>query len=582
MSSIKVTKDSSAIVQRSRLLGFRESVANFLQLTRSCHTPRGKMIVLQNTSGGCLTLTSSSRRLLQCLSVKKPVIQLLVSATQGHLSAFSDAGLFLSSFAADLVIRSIDCCQSEKILAEVYELFLTLSLDYLNSDDCGFKYPAIISDLSFMKIFVRSILGTKQLPQWNGIKLGHISNIIIETFLQCVTDGSRSLHVSDNICVMASLGLDVLNSYNVSGVLLPAPEMSKFKARPLKPKRVNLHSNNSIKVALITTSMSGDLDELAGVRYEVSQNIPTDGIIIDDLSNICDTMVQFDVGLVLCQRVMHPKLKHSLHKSGLIVVDRIGLQLVKYIINLTGCVPIQCAEISLSENIFGYIDDVQHVIVNKLSYLHLTRADNPVSTLMLYHHQEEPLNELKDVCLTSLDSLQQLVYDPTVLAGAGCWQVGLANYLTGKIEDKGVELSEELECLVITLQQACTLFVQALLSASLTDVNNYSVSRNSGHVFRSSDVTKDSNKLGNDNKRCSCGIYKAKANENLLQLTENDSFYLTRKNGTLNCEKCPLTDAIEECDEVVIDSFTVGINALQTAVLTACSVLKIGQVVENL
>jgi McKusick-Kaufman syndrome protein len=82
--------------------------------------------------------------------------------------------------------------------------------------------------------------------------------------------------------------------------------------------------------------MSGDLDELAGVRYEVSQNIPTDGIIIDDLSNICDTMVQFDVGLVSCQRVMHPKLKHSLHKSGLIVVDRIGLQLVKYIINLTG------------------------------------------------------------------------------------------------------------------------------------------------------------------------------------------------------------------------------------------------------
>jgi hypothetical protein len=135
---------------------------------------------------------------------------------------------------------------------------------------------------------------------------------------------------------------------------------------------------------------------------------------------------------------------------------------------------------------------------------------------------------------------------------------------------------------VTTLQQACTLFVQALLSASLTDVNNYSVSTNSGHVFKSSDVTKDGNKLGNDNKRCCCGIYKAKANENLLQLTENDSFYLTRKNGTLNCEKCPLTDAIEECDEVVIDSFTVCINALQTAVLTACSMLKIGQVVENL
>ena len=39
----------------------------------------------------------------------------------------------------------------------------------------------------------------------------------------------------------------------------------------------------------------------------------------------------------------------------------------------------------------------------------------------------------QDVCVTSLDSLEQLLFKPFVLAGAGCWQVGLANYLKQEV-----------------------------------------------------------------------------------------------------------------------------------------------------
>ncbi|XP_053400205.1 molecular chaperone MKKS-like isoform X2 [Mercenaria mercenaria] len=264
-----------------------------------------------------MTLTSSSKRLLQSLSVRKPIIQLLVSATQGHLSAYSDGGLFLASLASDLVLRSVDSNQNAKILAEVYETFLTLSLEYLNSDVCAFKYKAMMSDIKFMKSFVKSVLGTKSLCQWDKSKLEHVSNIVLETFLQCLSDDSQSMHASD-VFVMATLELDMLESKSMCGLLLPAPELSKFKVKPLiKAKTVGSGQSQDYKSGLNNrlNSLSGDLDELSGVKYEVSQDISVDTEMLERLSGFCDSIVQSNVGLVLCQKVIHPKLKLILRKS---------------------------------------------------------------------------------------------------------------------------------------------------------------------------------------------------------------------------------------------------------------------------
>ncbi|XP_053400180.1 molecular chaperone MKKS-like isoform X1 [Mercenaria mercenaria] len=214
-----------------------------------------------------------------------------------------------------------------------------------------------------------------------------------------------------------------------------------------------------------------------------------------------------------------------------------------------------------------------------MSYLHLTRADNPVSTLILYHCQDQPLQELKDVCITSLDSFQQLLYTPAVLAGGGCWQVGLSNYLRNKIENEKRKLSEVLECPASTIQQACILFRQALITAAL-GVHSCSVSRHSGHVFSNDDVKGDDDSDDNDgggDRYCLCGIYKARKDEELIRLREDEDMCVKTEVG-----KLPVGDAIEKHDSVVMDSFSMCVNALQTSVLTACSVLKIGQVVENL
>jgi len=62
---------------------------------------------------------------------------------------------------------------------------------------------------------------------------------------------------------------------------------------------------------------------------------------------------------------------------------------------ISGAKAIQCLDgVNLSENL-GYIETLEHEILNKRSYLHLTRGAKCVSTLMLCHRQEQQLDELK-------------------------------------------------------------------------------------------------------------------------------------------------------------------------------------------
>lgn len=547
-----------------------------MNLTRTCRTPRGKIKVLQNNSGGSVTLTSSSKRLFQSLSVKKPIIQLLVSSAQGHLGAYSDGGLLVATFAADLVLRSMDTNHNPKILAEIFETFLTLCLEYLNNPSCKFRYKALLSDIGFMKLFVKSILETKPLCEWNEMKLGYISKLILETFLQSLSDESQSLHACDTVYTMTQLGHEFLESKTMQGLLLSAPELSKFRVQDLKPKFVFQNQHSYIKVALVTVSLSGDLDELSNLKYEVSEDVQVEDIILEGLSNFCESVIQSDVGLVLCQKVIHPQLKLSLRKAGVIVIDRVGLQPVKYISKLTGCIPIQSSDSCISDRCYGYIDSVQHEIINKKSYLLLQKADSPVSTLMLCHQHEQPLCELKDVCETSLDCLKQLLYHPVVLAGGGCWQVGLGNYLRAKVEEEKEKFSEDLECPASMIKEAAFLFSQALTTGALGGFHGYSISKTSGHVFRTDDCF-SSCEL--EKPHCSCGIYQVKENEDFVRLHDSHALYFKTEEFNKDC--ITLEDVLKNQD-VVLDSFSASLNALQTSVLTACSILKIGQVVENL
>lgn len=336
MHSISIDRGSAATVQRSDIATFKEPLQHFLSIVQSCRTANGHMKMLQSSSGGNITLTSSSKRLFSNLSMRKPVIQLLVSAAQGHLDACSDFGLFLTLFSADLVLKSMNSNMNLKILAECYEEFLTMCLQHLESPNCRFKYSAIISNSSFIKSFVKTILSSKPLCALNKEDLCHVSNCVIDLFLQTVSNGSPEAHIADSVYIMIQSGLNVMKSVTLDGFAVQAPDLSKFKVQFIHPKKSYVNNCERIKLALVSVSMSGDLEELSATSYEVSADISWDSVVLDSLSYFCDSLIQSDVGIVLCQKVIHPRLKVQFKKAGVIAVDRVGSYPIKFISTLSG------------------------------------------------------------------------------------------------------------------------------------------------------------------------------------------------------------------------------------------------------
>lgn len=138
------------------------------------------------------------------------------------------------------------------------------------------------------------------------------------------------------------------------------------------------------------------------------------------------------------------------------------------------------------------------------------------------------------------------------------------------------KLSEELECPVSLIKEAVLYFTHALVTAALGGYHGYRISKHSGHLFRNAGI--HANETG-DFQLCSCGIYEAKNEEEFVTLVNSQDVQFDT--NLIKNEYVPLTDVIDKRN-VVLDSFSVCVNVLQTSVLTACSILKIGQVVENL
>ena len=308
------------------------ALITLLELVSSSIGHHGNIKILQNQSGGHLTLTSSSKRLLTSLSITKPVIQLLVSSAQGHLDAYKDGGLFLLSLATSLIKTSVESDLNCKILSEIYEKFLTLCVEYLNSDECTCKVNVVLSDIKFMKSCVRSIVQAKPLCRLNEEKLDLISRLLIEAFLTSVTDKESTV---ESVNIIGLEEKDVLESKLVNGLLLQALELSKYKKLVLDFKR-HEKEKNRIKVAMVTVSMSGDLEEMPDVKLEVWNRVDIDTVLVDQELRFCEQIVKCGVGLLLCQKVVHPKLKLELKRSGVLVIERLGMNIVGTVCKITG------------------------------------------------------------------------------------------------------------------------------------------------------------------------------------------------------------------------------------------------------
>ena len=139
-------------------------------------------------------------------------------------------------------------------------------------------------------------------------------------------------------------------------------------------------------------------------------------------------------------------------------------------------------------------------------------------------------------------------------------------------------MAHELECSKSTLLKSCELFTHALQKAGIpgTQCNQYCVSEADGHIYlRSTDsIIIDMN----ETDICSCKFIAGEIDDTKLKNICLERVETINKFDTPSQEELGFAS---DARYLVLDNFSVCLNALKTAVLTACTVLRVGQVIGN-
>lgn len=328
MSSRKSTKEESTVHQ-SELRDNLEGLKLLKNIVVTCRGPHGKVKVIQNSSGGHVTLTSSSGRLLPVLSVSKPLLKLLVSSAEAHLRMFSDGGLSLMAWCLNIVELSENSLVTNRCLIELYDELMELAAGVLSSNDFPGRVNFTLSNIAQILSLVRTILSSKPLCKLSSECLKHLTSMVVECFLSSVKGDYKNTNC---VLILTAEGLSANRSNYVPGILMLYPEISSSCVRKL-PFNVK---DKRITVALVTVSMSGDSDEVIQGQYERNVEVNAEKTVIDYMKTFCDRLIGCGVEVIMCQKVIHPWIKSQLRQRKVFVIERMGARLTSFAQDLTG------------------------------------------------------------------------------------------------------------------------------------------------------------------------------------------------------------------------------------------------------
>lgn len=103
MSRLEAKKPSLCKTEPLTSEKVRSTLSVLKGVIASCYGPSGRLKQLHNGLGGCVCTTSQSSALLRNLSVTHPVLKVLTSSVQNHVSCFSDCGLFTAILCCNLI-----------------------------------------------------------------------------------------------------------------------------------------------------------------------------------------------------------------------------------------------------------------------------------------------------------------------------------------------------------------------------------------------------------------------------------------------------------------------------------------------
>ncbi|NXT73086.1 TCPQ protein, partial [Zapornia atra] len=549
---------------------FSQRLSLLSGMLRSCYGPAGRLKQLHNGVGGCVCTTSQSSAILSRLSVSHPALRVLSASVQNHTSRFSDAGLFTAILCCSLIENFKSLNVATCTVVKISRHLLSWCMDYLKSEACGCRVPVDFSSVETLLCLVRSVLTSKPACMLNKPEVDHLAMLILKAFMLTVPSHAEANAVLGKCLIIPVKGRRVVDSTVLPGLLIEAPEIQL--AKPLTVKRT---SSNLIKIAVFCVSMAGDIPNTEEGTVTVHQGISLEMSELNQLLKVGKQLVNDEVGLVVCQKVIHPSLKQYLKDSHVIAVDRAGLSLMEPLSQMTGSNPIASIHL-LSPSCYGSLKDVCVESIASKHFVHLIPDDAAVCSLILCNRNETAWDELKRVCETAEHVLQLTIKEPLALLGGGCTETHLASYIRHKSCSLSPSSCKDMDCSWTQYQLVAHGFCRSLESVACSlnhDGGQVLTDMVYGHCwFVPSGFPSVSHWLDLVSK-CGCGINGNTENLNWRLLQGQFDFPLT--------QGCPKEPLVRAADLLTLDCFAAKCSGLQVALETANLILDLSCVIED-
>lgn len=532
----------------------------------SCYGPSGRLKQLHNGRGGCVRTTSQSSALLGNLSVTHPILKVLITSVQNHVSCFSDCGLFTAILCCNLIENVQSVGLAPPIAIKLNKRLLNLCTNYLKSEACGCRIPVDLSSTQMFLCLVHSVLTSKPTCMLTRKETDHLSALILRAFLLTIPESTEDHVVLGKNVIVPLKGQRVMDSTVLPGLLI---EMSEGQVRLLHSQKSSI-----LKVALFRVSLSGDFSDTGEGTVVASSGVSFENAVLDQLLSLGKQLVDDHVDLVLCQKVIHPSLKQLLSAHHILAIDRVGGAPMEPLSRATGAMPIGSIG-SVSSRSYGSVKDFCSVKFGSKYFFHLVPNEATVCSLVLCNRNDTSWDELKLTCQTALHVLQLTIKEPWVLLGGGCTETHLAAYVRHKVHKEAKDIVQDDGCSQAELQLMAEAFCSALESVAGSlehDGGDILTDMKYGH-FWSVQANSSSVNWPDVLSRCGCGLHSSQEELSWSFLKSTRHAYAP--------ETCLPQASDGSASTLIVDCLTSKLNGLQVAVETANLILDLSYVIED-
>ncbi|XP_027477344.1 McKusick-Kaufman/Bardet-Biedl syndromes putative chaperonin [Zalophus californianus] len=568
MSRLEAKKPSSCKSEPLTSERVRATLCVLKGILTSSYGPSGRLKQVHNGLGGCVCTTSHSSALLSNLPVTHPILKILTTSMQNHVSCFSDCGLFTAILCCNLIENLQRTGLTPTTVIKLNQQLLRLCTSYLKSESCGCRILVDFSRPQTLLCLVRSIVTSKPASMLTREETDHISALVLRAFLLTIPDNAKDRLILGKSIIVPLKGQRVLDSSVFPGILLEMSEVQLMKILPIK-------KSDAFKVALFCASLSGDLSDTGEGTVVVSSRVSLENAALEQLLNLGRQLVSDHVDLVMCQKVIHPSLKQFLHMHRVIAVDRVGVAVMEPLSKVTGTPPIGSLG-SISPSSYGSVKDLCPAKFGFKHFLHLIPNEATICSLLLCSRNDTAWDELKLTCQTALHALQLTIKEPSVLLGGGCTETHLAAYIRHKICNEPESILKDDGCTQTELQLITEAFCSALESVAGSlehDGGEVLTDMKYGHFWSTQAESPSVVNWPDLLSRCGCGLYNS-------QEELHWSFLKTTRHPFAP-QTCLPHEATGSANNLTLDCFTAKLSGLQVAVETANLILDLSYIIED-